>query len=200
MNKDEYIEKLNRLIKKLPEEDKEDIISDYEEHFAIGMEKGRSEEEISKALGDPKTVAKQIKAEYMVKKAEDKPSAGRLIEAVLAVTGLGLLNLILIAIPALGAAAIILGLIVTGLAVVFIGIFTILSPFIQPIFPQYIHLPVNNGIWGTLLMVVGGIGLTVMGTFFVIIMTYVANWFYKAIIKLLRSNMDDLKERTEVFG
>jgi uncharacterized membrane protein len=48
-------------------------------------------------------------------------------------------------------------------------------------------------------MVVGGIGVTVMGTFFVIIMAYAANRFYKVVIKLLRSNLEDIKERTEVF-
>jgi Predicted membrane protein len=51
MNKKEYLEELSRLLRKLPKEDREDIISDYGEHFAIGLEKGRSEEEISRALG-----------------------------------------------------------------------------------------------------------------------------------------------------
>lgn len=200
MNKAEYIEEITKLIKKLPQEDREDIISDYEEHFAIGMEKGRSEEEISKALGDPKTVAKQIKAEYTIRKAEDKPSASSLIEAVLAVAGLGLLNLIFVAIPSLVFAAILLVLIVSGLFVIFAGILTIFSPLLQPIFPQYIHLPVNDGIFGTLLVVVGGIGLTLMGTIFVVIVAYGANWFYKKVIKFLKSNLNDIKEKTEVFG
>ena len=37
MNKDEYIEKLAKLLRKLPKEERQDIISDYEEHFIIGM-------------------------------------------------------------------------------------------------------------------------------------------------------------------
>lgn len=199
MNKEEYLKKLTKLVKKFPKEDREDILSDYEEHFRIGVEKGRSEEEISKALGDPETVAKQIKAEYMIKKAENKPSAGTMIEAVLAMMGLGFLNLMLIAVPALGVAVIILSLVVTGLVVIFAGILTMLSPLLQIIFPQDVHLPVNGGILGTLIMVVGGIGLTVMGTFFVTLMVYVANRFYKVVIKHLKSNLEDIKERTEVF-
>jgi uncharacterized membrane protein len=199
MNKEDYLKKLTRLIKKLPKEDREDILLDYEEHFRIGIEKGRSEEEISKALGNPETVAKQIKAEYMVKKAENKPSAGSMIDAVVAVTGLGLFNLIFIAVPALAVAAVILTLVVAGLGVIFVGILTMLSPLLQVIFPQYVHLPVNSGILGILILVVGGIGLTVMGTFFVTIMTYVANRFYKAVIRHLKSNLGVIKERTEVF-
>ncbi len=38
MNKDEYLKELRKLLRKLPKEDREDIISDYEEHFTIGME------------------------------------------------------------------------------------------------------------------------------------------------------------------
>lgn len=200
MKREEYIKKLSKLIKGLPKEEKEDIISDYEEHFAIGLEKGRNEEEISKALGDPKTVAKQIKADYMVKKAEDKPSPGTIIEAILAVAGLGLLNLMLVAIPALVVAVVILSLIVAGLSVIFAGIITILSPLLQPIFPQYIDLPVKGGIMGTFIMIIGGIGLTVLGTFFVVIVGYVAKWFYKFIIKLLKSNLDDIKEKSAVLN
>ena len=37
MNKDEYIEKLSKLLKKLPKEEREDILWDYEEHFMIGL-------------------------------------------------------------------------------------------------------------------------------------------------------------------
>ncbi|MGB9978757.1 HAAS signaling domain-containing protein [Methanobacterium sp.] len=199
MNKEEYLKKLARLVKKLPEEDREDLMLDYEEHFRIGVENGRTEEEISEALGDPENVAKQIKADYMVKKAEDKPSPGSIIEAVVAVAGLGLFNLMFVAGPSLGLAVIMLILVAVGFAVIFIGILTMLSPLLQIFFPQYIHLPVEGGIWGTLIMVVGGIGVTVMGTFFVIIMAYAANKFYKVVIKLLKSNLDDIKKRTEVF-
>ena len=199
MNKEEYLKKLANLVRKLPEEDREDLILDYNEHFIIGMENGRTEEEISKALGNPEIVAKQIKADYMVKKAENKPSPGSILEAVLAVAGLGLFNLMFVAGPSLILAVVILSLVAAGLAVIIIGILTMLSPLLQIFFPQYINLPVKGGIWGTLIMVVGGIGVTVMGTFFVIIMAYAANRFYKMVIKLLKSNLDDIKERTTVF-
>ncbi len=200
MNKEEYLNKLTKLVRKLPKDDREDIISDYEEHFRIGIENGRTEEEISKALGNPEIVARQIRAEYMIKKAEDKPSASSILEAVLAVTALGILNLVFVAIPALGVGAIILSLVVTGFVVIFMGILTILSPILQPIFPQYIHLPIHAGIVGTLIMIVGGIGLILVGTFLVVIMTYVAKWFYNIAIRYLKSNLRSIKERTEIFN
>jgi len=198
MNKEEYLKKLSKLIKKVPVDEKKELLLDYEEHFRIGMENGRTEEEISTALGDPKNVAKQIKADYMVKKAEDKPSPTSIIEALAAVAGLGLFN-ILVAIPSLLLAVIIISLVVAGSAVIVIGILITLSPLLHVFLPNLIYLPVDGGIVGTLILVVSGIAVTVIGTIFVLVMSYVANKLYKMVIKLLKSNLEDIKENTMVF-
>jgi uncharacterized membrane protein len=197
MNKEDYLKKLSKLVKKLPEEDRKEILSDYEEHFRIGIEKGRTEEEISEALGYPENVAKQIKADYMVKKAEDKPSPTSIIEALVAVAGLGLFN-ILVMIPSLILGIIILSLLLAGCAGIVIGIVIMLSPLLHIFFPNSMYLPLN-GVIGTLLIIGGGIFITGIGTVFVLIMAYAANWLYKFVIKLLRSSLEDIKEKTEVF-
>ena len=197
MNKEEYLKKLSKLIKKVPVDEKKDLIWDYEEHFRIGMENGRTEEEISRALGDPKNVAKQIKADYMVKKAEDKPSPTSIIEALAAVAGLGLFN-IFVAVPSLFLAVVIISLVLAGSAVIVIGILITLSPLIHVFLPNFIYLPEYKGV-GTLLWVLFGIALTVVGTIFVLIMSYVANKLYQMVIKLLKSNLEDIKENTMVF-
>jgi len=57
LNKKEYLAKLRMYLQGLAISELEDIISDYEEHFNIGISKGKSEEEISRELGDPKEVA-----------------------------------------------------------------------------------------------------------------------------------------------
>ena len=198
MNKEEYFEKLTKLLKEIPKDEREDILSDYEEHFRIGMENGRTEEELSRALGDPKTVAKQIKAEYKITKAENEPSANSIIEAVIAAAGLGLINIIFVALPALGFAAIILTLFVVGLGVIFTGILAILSPLLHLIFPSIIHFPLSNGIIGNLVVVLGGVGLTVLGTIWVAAMAYVAKWFYNLALRYLRLNLRIIKGRTDL--
>lgn len=196
MNKDEYIEKLTKLLKRLPKEEKEDIISDYEEHFFIGLEKGRSEEEISKALGSPKNVAKQIKAEYMVKRAEDKQSAGSMFEAILAAAGLGIFNLVFVAVPAMILVAILLTLFVLGGAMVFGGIYLTLANVIQPILPQYnFNLVTNGGIFGIFAGVLGGIGLTILGLALLVGLVYVTKLFYGLAIKYLKMNVGIIKGR-----
>ncbi len=196
MNKDEYIEKLTKLLKRLPKEEREDIISDYEEHFMIGLEKGRREEEISKALGSPKNVAKQIKAEYMVKRAEDKQSAGSMFEAVLAAAGLGIFNLVFVAVPAMIFVAILLTLFVLGGAMVFGGIYLTLANVLQPLLPQYnFNMVTDGGIIGIFAGVLGGIGLTILGLALLVGLAYVTKMFYGLAIKYLKMNLGIIKGR-----
>lgn len=202
MNKREYLEKLSKLLRKLPKEDRNDIISDYEEHFAIGLEKGRTEGEISKALGNPKNVAKQIKADHIIKKAEDKPSVGGMIEAILAAMGLGLFNLIFVAVPVLIVAAIILTLFVAGFAMILAGIYWVLSPLLHLIIPQlalpkFVSSP--ESFWNIVVVIAGGIGLTAGGIILVVAMAYIAKWFYELMIKYLKLNLRIIKGRKRDF-
>ena len=196
MKKDEYIGKLTKLLRKLPKEEKQDIISDYEEHFMIGLEKGRTEEEISEALGNPKTLAKQIKAEYMVKRAEDKQSAGSMFEAVLAATGLGIFNLIFVAVPAMFLVAILLTLFVFGGAMVFGGIYITLASIIQPLIPQYnFNVIIGDGLLNVLGGILVGVGLTILGLALLAGMYYVTRWLYGLAIKYLKMNLEIIKGR-----
>jgi uncharacterized membrane protein len=203
MNKKEYLDQLSKLLRKLPKEDREDIISDYQEHFAIGLEKGRTEEEISKALGNPKNVAKQIKADNLVKIAQDKPSISSIIGAILATMGLGLFNLIFVAIPVLVVAVIILILFVAGIIIIFTGIYWVLVPFLHLIIPQltiptFINSP-GNDILNILVVVLSGIGLTAGGIILVVLMAYITKWFYELMIKYLKLNLKIIKGRERDF-
>lgn len=62
MNKKEFIDILKNQLSGLPKEDIDEILYDYEEHFSVGLVRGKSEDEISKELGDPKKIAKSYKA------------------------------------------------------------------------------------------------------------------------------------------
>lgn len=198
MNKDEYLEALAKLIIRMPKEDREDILSDYDEHFQIGVEKGRTEEEISKAMGDPKTVAKQLNVEQKIKKAKDKPSAGNMIEALLAAAGLGIFNLIFVLAPVLIVIAIILGLFVAGLAIGFAGIITTISPLLYLLFPNAdLGLHVAESFWEGMITIAGGIGLTIAGIVIVVFMAYVAKMFYELMIRYLKLNLKIIKGRTK---
>lgn len=59
MSKKEYLRKLRRHLKRLPDHLIADILRDYEEHFKDGKQQGLSERQISKDLGDPSEVARE---------------------------------------------------------------------------------------------------------------------------------------------
>ncbi len=96
MNKLEFINQLEKSLSRLTPNERKDILRDYEEHFTFGLEGGKTEEEVSKNLGSPKQIAKEILSIYHVEKAEEKPSAGNVGRAVIAVVGLGFLNLFIV--------------------------------------------------------------------------------------------------------
>lgn len=63
MTRNEFFAKLSEELKKLSIPDAEDIISEYQQHFAFKMADGFSEEEIAAKLGDPAALASQFQGE-----------------------------------------------------------------------------------------------------------------------------------------
>ncbi len=59
MRKNDYLALLNSHLAGLPENEKVEIILDFEEHFSVGLAKGKTEEEICEDLGDPVKNAEQ---------------------------------------------------------------------------------------------------------------------------------------------
>ena len=63
MTKNEFLSKLADELRKNNVSDADEIISEYEQHFAFKMADGFSEEEIAAKLGDPAAVAAQFESE-----------------------------------------------------------------------------------------------------------------------------------------
>ena len=57
MTKNDFLNTLYQSLLYLPAKERQEILQDYEEHFAAGIEEGKAEEEICRALGDPKEIA-----------------------------------------------------------------------------------------------------------------------------------------------
>jgi uncharacterized membrane protein len=122
MHKHEFLNILDKSLHALSETDRRDILSDYEEHFAIGILRGRSEEEIALALGDPKVLGREYCAISLVKRAEEKPSVGGIGRAVIATIGLGFFNLIVVLIPLVVLIALLAALLLFGFFLFCFGI------------------------------------------------------------------------------
>ncbi len=64
MNKVEYLNALKESLKDTDESVLNEIVSDYEEHFQVGIENGKSEEQICEDLGAIEDLVKEIKEVY----------------------------------------------------------------------------------------------------------------------------------------
>lgn len=63
MNKAGFLDILCERLAGMPEFEIDEIIADYARHFDDGAAVGRSEEEIARALGDPRRLARELRAE-----------------------------------------------------------------------------------------------------------------------------------------
>ena len=111
----------------------EDVVADYRGHFDEGAANGRSEAEISAALGDPARLARELRAEAGLKRWEEKRSPGNAAAAVFAVLGLGAVDIIIL-LPILMS---VIGILIAGFFItigVFVGGSVVLTagPFMGP--------------------------------------------------------------------
>ncbi|MFJ8257993.1 HAAS signaling domain-containing protein [Peribacillus asahii] len=82
MTKTEFLQRLSKLLKNIPEEKKQDILSDYEEHFRIAIESGRPETQVAAELGKPETIAKECITNLHLEKASENQSVSSLFRAI----------------------------------------------------------------------------------------------------------------------
>lgn len=99
MNKEQFLKQLEASLKRLSTEERKDILQDYEEYFAMGMEREKSEEDIASSLGNPKQIAKELLASYHLDMVEQTTSARNILSAVWAVIGLGFFNVLIVLAP-----------------------------------------------------------------------------------------------------
>lgn len=96
MNKETYLAELAAELSLLPDEERADVIADYEEHFTFARSKERSDNDIIEGLGPPRKIAKEILAQTKISAAGDNPSLGSISRAVYAAIGLGFFNLVVV--------------------------------------------------------------------------------------------------------
>lgn len=183
---------LNASLAGFSTEERSDIIYDYEEHFSIGLQSGKSEDEICRELGDPDNIAKQYKINSTIERASSVPSAGNIFRAVLASIGLGLMNLIFVLGPFLGVAAILFALWVTSCSIIFAGIITTFSIVLSAIFPGFVSL---SGFIPPIAVILFGIGLTALGLLLFMGSSNIYKLFFRCTVKYLKMNINIITGR-----
>ncbi len=186
MNKKHFMDILSANLKGIPREEKFDIINDFEEHFAIGKENGRSEEELTEALGDPKLIAKQMNASSLIKKAEETTSASNIAQAIFASIGLGVLNIIFLLGPFIAVIAVILALFTSAIAITAAGITGFFGSIFSPLFSNYINssILINPAVG-----IFTFLGIGAFGGLFFIGDVYLAKYTYRLTVRYLKFNM-----------
>jgi uncharacterized membrane protein len=131
MNRAQFMAELRDGLAGMHHSDIDDILADYESHFADGAADGRSENEVAAALGDPTRVARELRAEVGFRRWEQNRNAGNFVGVVLALLGLATIDFIILLPLLCGLAAIFFGLSVACLGCVVGGTFLLfnLLPF-----------------------------------------------------------------------
>lgn len=127
MNRAHFMAQLRDGLAGLHHTDIGDIVSDYERHFADGAADGRSEDEISAALGDPARLARELRAEVGFRRWEENRSAGNFMGVVLALLGLATIDFIILLPFLCFLAALFFGLAVGCLGMVVGGAFLLFN-------------------------------------------------------------------------
>jgi len=187
LNKKEFFKELKSRLKQLNKEDCDEIIEDYEEHFNIGLKKGRTESALIKSLGNPKTIAKQAGANLLIKKAENKSSFSNVTRAILAIVGLGFFNLIFVVGIFFGLLGILIGIYAITISFVATG----LGLIIMPLLPFAYNL-IAFGVTPIISILVG-IGCLSLGLLMVIGSYYISKGFFFIVMKYLKLNVKIIK-------
>ena len=143
MTRDGFINALREGLRGLPAAAIDEVISDYEAHFAEGEAAGRSESEVAAALGDPRRLARELRAEAGLKRWESERNPSAALGAIIALIGLGAIDIIFLLPLLFGIIGTMIGLFVAdvfiflgGCAVLAFGAFIEgqASPIAAPLF------------------------------------------------------------------
>ena len=192
MNKQEFLAILRANLYGMDSNTVKDILYDYEEHFRIGLENNKTEEEISEALGNPVQIANAYKADNFIKKAEISPRPYNMFKAVLAGIGLGLFNLAFVVGLYAGIIGIVIGLGGMSLGISFAGIVMIINAFFAL---PYVSIPFNLSIGlGKFACFISGIGLLSLGLLLIILTLFISKLILQVTISYIKANVELVKK------
>lgn len=140
MNNKQFMNELESSLKGISNEERQDILQDFQEHFINGLEDGKSEEEIASSLGSPHHIAKELLATHHVEKVEATASTGNIFRALWAVVGLGFFNLVIVLGPFVALAAVVFAGWAAGISFVASPILVLVNVLFNPLSFEWFEL------------------------------------------------------------
>lgn len=133
MTRAEFMTRLRRGLAGLPVTTIADIVADHEAHFADAEAAGRSEAEVAAALGDPDRLARELRAEAGLKQWEERKNPSNAMAAVIALLGLGAIDVIVLLPLLMGVLGALFGVLVAVVAIFVSGGFVFaMGPLTAP--------------------------------------------------------------------
>lgn len=195
MNKNQWMNELYSYLNGMPENERNEIMMDYEEHFSNAYAQGKMDPEIIHSLGDPRSISSQYRIQYKLETATNSTNTRNIMSAVMATTALGFFNLIFVLGPFIGLIGVLIGLYATAGGIFISGIALIGSPLLALIAPQMIAGGIFLNSVGYTFLVFMGFGLVFLGALLIIGCVYLTKWFYKITLKYLKWNADIILSR-----
>jgi uncharacterized membrane protein len=129
MNRAAFLRILRDGLAGLPAEDIDDILADYTAHFEEARASGRTEDEVASALGDPRRLARELRTEAGLRRWENHHSLRNSSTALLALSGLAVVDIILMLPLLLGVMLILLVIAFVMLVLGIVGIGLLVSVY-----------------------------------------------------------------------
>ena len=189
MDKVQFLTRLKRSLSRLPENEKKEILYDYEEHFRTGLDEGKTEEEIARSLGNPNVLGKLFHIDALLEEGREGKHAGAVVRAVFASLGLGFFNIIFILGPFSALLAGLISLWASAASLALSGLAVILSLILQPLLPAFIDFGGLNIAFA----IFAAVGASALGLLALIGMVYITRWFLLITEKYIRFNLRIIK-------
>ncbi|BBN98529.1 HAAS signaling domain-containing protein [Sporolactobacillus terrae] len=177
MVKNDFFRNLNHLLRELPKKERDEILVDFEEHFTIGSNEGKTEEEIIQELGDPKDIANAELADYYATNPARQGGATSATRSLLLAMVLIFFNLVVVAGPAFGIFFGFIGLWVGAICLVISPLLSLLSYF-------------QSGFDAFLFTFFVSLACCGVGLLLSIALSYIGKFLWHACVGYVRFNMD----------
>jgi uncharacterized membrane protein len=182
MNKQGFLDELKRALGAMSEAEKAEIAADFEEHFRMGMAAGKSEEEIAKALGNPRTLGKSFAIDAMLETGKKEKSAATVLRAVLAFLSLGFFNVVFMLGPFIAFIAIIVSFWAAAVSMAVAGVVAVAAVALQPVLPSFMSF----GGLSVPFVLFAAVGVTALGLLGLIGMWFLTRGFIFAVGKYVQ--------------
>jgi uncharacterized membrane protein len=186
MKREQFLSELRRALGRMSDQEKREVLYDYEEHFRMGLAEGKSEEDIARALGNPRYLGKSYAIDALLEAPDDGRGvrAGSVLRAVFASISLTFVNVIFVLGPFMGLVGGMIGLWAAAVSLPLAGLGTVLSPIAAAVVPGWFSL----GGMSVALVLFAGLGVTGLGLLAVLGMWKLSRLFVQMTAAWVRFN------------